>query len=103
MRNSVNKLLKKIENFYADSPRQVRKLIAECPHSDIGVLSRRYADPLKYASRGSTLNELTVSEFIVTRNAIRETGKLSVRNEKKKILKNLGLHILNRHQNVVAL
>ena len=40
-------------NFY--SPRHVRKLIAECPH-DIGVLRRRYADPLKYASRGSTLS-----------------------------------------------
>lgn len=29
--------------------------MAECPH-DIGVLRRRYADPLKYASRGSTLS-----------------------------------------------
>ena len=30
--------------------------MAECPHNSMGVLRRRYADPLKYASRGSTLN-----------------------------------------------
>lgn len=36
------------------SPRHVRKLIAECPHKNMGVLRRRYADPLKYASRGSS-------------------------------------------------
>lgn len=29
--------------------------MAECPH-DMGVFKRRYADPLKYASRGSTLS-----------------------------------------------
>lgn len=45
-------------------PLHVRKLIAECPQSIMGVLSRRYADPLKYASRGSTLNALTVNDCV---------------------------------------
>lgn len=39
-----------------NSPLHVLKLMAECPHNVIGVLSLRYADPLKYASRGSTVD-----------------------------------------------
>lgn len=68
------------------SPRHVRKLIAECPQRNMGVLRRRYADPLKYASRGSTLNELTLDKLV---SVMRRTGKKKENKQRKEMWVNV--------------